>query len=131
MEKHKPHIVPKYVTHLFFILGLVSAIAFRAVIVFQHLEPAWIRPVWYIGVCGYMLFFYYRYRIARKRKKAIEDFNLVEKLKANACLTEEDRSVVLYLLGSIKASPEDKNYALIFIMSIMAIAADIVLASLK
>ncbi|MDX9714040.1 MAG: hypothetical protein RBT37_01280 [Dissulfurispiraceae bacterium] len=127
----KPDASPKYVVYLFFMLGLVSAIAFRIVIVFQHIEPAWIRPVWYIGVCGYVLFFYYRYRIAKKRKRAIQDFNLIEKLRANACLTEEDRSVVLYLLGSIKRSPEDKNYAVIFILSILAIAADLILYSLE
>ncbi|MBN2655056.1 MAG: hypothetical protein JXR79_08120 [Nitrospirae bacterium] len=131
MQKQKPHIVPKYITYLFFILGLISAVAFRAVIIIQHIEPAWIRPVWYLGACGYLFFFYYRYWIAKKRKKAVQDFNLIEKLKSNACLTDEDRDVVLYLLGSLKASPEDKNYAVIFAMSIFAIAADIALSFLK
>ncbi|MDO8746552.1 MAG: hypothetical protein Q7J70_02695 [Thermodesulfovibrionales bacterium] len=127
----RPHIMPKYVIYGFFVIGLISAIAFRAIIVFQHLEPSWVRPVWYAGIIGYIFFFLYRYRITKKRKKAIDDFQLIDKVKANACLTEEDREIVLYLLSSIKSSPEDLNYAIIFILSILAILADILLTLMK
>jgi hypothetical protein len=131
VEKGKPRIVPKYVISGFFALGLVSAIAFRGIIVLQQLEPSWVRPVWYIGTVGYLLFFLYRYWITKKRKKAVEDFRLIEKLKANACLAEEEREVVLYLLSSIKFSLEDINYAIIFVLSLIAIGADLFLMSLK
>ena len=127
----RPHIMPKYIIFGFFVIGLLSAIAFRAIIVFQHLEPSWVRPVWYAGIVGYIFFFLYRYRITKKRKKAIDDFELIDKVKANACLTEEDREIVLYLLSSIKSSPEDLNYAIIFILSILAILADILLTLMK
>ena len=127
----RPHILPKYIIYGFFVIGLISAIAFRAIIVFQHLEPSWVRPVWYAGIVGYIFFFLYRYRITKKRKKAIDDFQLIDKVKANACLTEEDREIVLYLLSSIKSSPEDLNYAIIFILSILAILADILLTLMK
>jgi hypothetical protein len=127
----RPHILPKYIIYGFFVIGLISAIAFRAIIVFQHLEPSWVRPAWYAGIVGYVFFFLYRYRITKKRKKAIDDFQLIDKVKANACLTEEDREIVLYLLSSIKSSPEDLNYAIIFILSILAILADILLSMMK
>lgn len=130
MEDSRPHIVPRYVTYAFFGLGLVSAVAFRAIIIFQHLEPRWVRPVWYVAVLGYIFFFYYRYRISHKRKRAIRDFGLIEKVRANACLSEEDRQIVLYLLSSVKVSPEDVNYAVIFALSLLAIAADIALSAL-
>jgi hypothetical protein len=128
MQEGRPHIVSRYVTYAFFTLGLVSAIAFRAIIVFQHLEPRWVRPVWYFAVVGYFFFFFYRYSISHKRKLAIRDFRLIEKVQANACLSEEDREVVLYLLSSIRVSPEDINYAIIFVLSVIAIAADIALS---
>jgi len=131
MEKPIPHTVPKYVIYAFFVLGLISAIAFRGIIIFQHLEPAWVRPVWYIGTIGYFFFFLYRYMITKKRKHAIEHYQLIEKLKANACLEEQDREVVLYLLSSLKFSLEDINYALIFLLSVLAIVADIVLTMMK
>ncbi len=72
-----------------------------------------------------MVFFLYRYYISEKRKKAVEKFRLIEKIKANACLTDEDREVVVYLLSSIRKSPENVNYFIIFLLSILAIIADI------
>jgi hypothetical protein len=131
MERHKPHTMPQYVIYAFFILGLISAIAFRGIIIFQHIEPSWVRPVWYVGTIGYFFFFLYRYMISKKRKHAIETFRLIEKLKANACLEDEDREVMLYLLSSIKFSLEDINYALIFILSVIAVGADLVLTAMK
>lgn len=131
VENAKPHIVPKYVIYAFFVLGLVSAIAFRGIIIFQHLEPTWVRPVWYTGTIGYFFFFLYRYMITKKRKHAIESYRLIEKLKANACLADEERDAVLYLLSSIRFSLEDINYAIIFILSIFAIVADIILTMMK
>jgi hypothetical protein len=131
MEQNKIHIVPTYIMYSFFILGLLSAIAFRSIIIFQHVEPPWVRPVWYIGTIGYFLFFLYRYNITKKRKKAVEDFQLIEKLKTNACLTENDREVVLYLLSSIKLSLEDINYAIIFLLSVVAVIADVILTFMK
>ncbi len=129
-KKNHPHTVPKYVIYGFFVLGLISAIAFRIIIIFQHINPAWVRPLWYAGVLGYLLFFLYRYSISKKRKRAVTDFELIEKVKANACLSEEDREVIIYLLSSIKKSLEDMNYYIIFILSILAIIVDIVLSFL-
>ncbi|MEC4675699.1 MAG: hypothetical protein VST72_02090 [Nitrospirota bacterium] len=131
MKNSTPHTAPKYIIYVFFVVGLLSAVAFRAIIVFQHIEPRWVRPVWYIGVVGYFIFFLYRYIITKKRKKAIEDFQLIEKVKANACLKEEDRDIVLFLLSSIRYSPEDINYAVIFILSVLAIIADLALTAIK
>ncbi len=130
MEKHKVHVVPKYVIYGFFTLGLLSAIAFRAIILFQRLEPSWVRPVWYIGTIGYFFFFLYRYTITKKRKRVIEQFQLMEKMKANASLADQDREVVLYLLSSIRFSLEDINYAIIFILSLIAVASDLVLSAI-
>ncbi len=125
MKERKPHTLPPSVIYAFFALGIISAVAFRAIIFFQRFDPFWVRPVWYIGTIGYMFFFFYRFYIAEKRKKTIERFQLIEKVKANACLTDEDREVVIYLLSSIKKSPENINYFVIFIFSVIAVAIDI------
>ncbi len=128
MTDKKPHTLPPSIIYCFFALGIISAIAFRAIIIFQRIEPSWVRPVWYVGVIGYMAFFLYRYYISEKRKKVIENFQLIEKVKANACLTDQDREVVLYLLSSIRKSPENVNYFIIFLLSILAIVVDIYFA---
>ncbi|HEB75620.1 MAG TPA: hypothetical protein ENJ04_04655 [Nitrospirae bacterium] len=130
MHTERPHIVPKYVIYGFFLLGLISAVAFRSLIIFQHVEPRWVRPVWYVGIIGYCFFFLYRYRISKKRKRTVDEFRLIEKLKSGDSLSDEDRKVLLYLLSSIKASLEDMNYAVIFLLSVAAIIADLVLSAL-
>jgi hypothetical protein len=122
-----PRIIPKPIIVSFFVLGLLSSLAFRAIILLQKLSPTWVRPVWYFGVIGYMLFFMYRYRISLRRKRTITQTNIIEKLRAGTSLSAEDREAALYLLNSIRKSPEDWNYLAIFVLSIAAIALDLLL----
>lgn len=122
-----PKIVPKPVIIAFFILGLLSSVAFRAIILFQKLSPGWVRPVWYFGVIGYMLFFMYRYGISLRRKRTIAQTNIIEKVRAGAALSPEDREAALYLLSSVQKSREDWNYLAIFVLSVVAVALDLLL----
>ena len=108
----------------FFLVGLLSSVAFRAIILLQKLSPAWVRPVWYFGVIGYMLFFMYRYGISARRKATIARTDIIEKLRSGANLSEADREAALYLLNSVQKSPEDWNYLAIFALSIVTIALD-------
>ena len=106
-------------------LGLATAVAFRAIIIFDHVQPAWVRPVWYFAVLGNFVFFYYRFRITEKRKKAVQAYQLIEKIESQAPLETEDREVIVYLLNSIRISPENINYFIIFVFSLLAIAIDL------
>jgi len=122
-----PKIIPKPVIFGFFLLGLLSSVAFRAIILLQKYEPAWVRPVWYFGVLGYMLFFMYRYYISQRRKHAIAHSDIIEKIRSGATLNNDEREAALYLLKSVRASQEDWNYLAIFVLSIVAIALDLLL----
>lgn len=108
-----------------FILGLLTATAIRSIIVLEHIQPGWVRPVWYFAVLGNFLFFYYRYQITEKRKKAVRDHHLIEKVEQMDSLSAEDREVMIYLLNSIKKSPEHLNYLIIFVFSLVAIGIDL------
>lgn len=116
---------PKYKIYAAFWLGLSTAIAIRALIVLDHVRPDWVRPVWYFAVLGNFLFFYYRYQISTKRKRAIRKHQLVEKITEKRELSDADREVISYVLNSIKTSPEHLNYLIIFFFSILAILLDI------
>jgi hypothetical protein len=122
-----PKIIPKPIIISFFLIGLFSSLAFRAIIIFQKLSPGWVRPVWYFGVIGYMLFFMYRYGISQRRKRTIAQTSIIEKLREGRGLSPEDREAALYLLNSIRKSPEDWNYLAIFVLSLAAIALDLLL----
>ena len=125
MQKRHPELSSRFMIYGAFSLGLATAIAVRALIVLDHVQPSWVRPVWYFAVLGNFLFFFYRYQITDKRKKAVKNHNLIEKLSARQELTEDDRLVLTYLLTSIKKSPEHLNYLIIFVFSIVAIAMDL------
>jgi hypothetical protein len=122
-----PKIVPKPVILGFFFVGLLSSVAFRAIILFQKFSPDWVRPVWYFGVIGYMIFFLYRYFISQRRKRAIAQTAIIEKIGAGSPLNAEDREAALYLLNSIRKSQEDWNYLAIFILSLVAVVLDLLL----
>lgn len=125
--KHAPHTLPPAVINLFFAIGLMSALSFRALMAIKDLQPQLFRPVWYLGIIGYILFFGFRYSITEKRKKAISEFNLVEKLKTGEELTSNDRQVVTYILSSLQKSRENLNYLFIFVTSAIAIFLDLLL----
>ncbi len=126
--KQKPRTVPKFIINLFFIIGIISAIAFRIIIVFENVARQWVRPIWYIGVIGYLIFFLYRYYISEKRRNAVRDFDLINKISNGQKLTEDEKEVSIYLLKSILKSKENINYLIIFILSFIVVAFDIILA---
>jgi len=119
-----PKIIPKPVIIGFFLLGVLSSVAFRLIIIFQKTNPGWVRPTWYFGVLGYMAFFIYRYYISLRRKRVVAESGIIEKLRSGAVLSAEDREAALYLLISIQKSREDWNYLAIFILSAAAMAID-------
>ena len=125
--KEVPKTLPGYVINIFFILGLLSAVTFRILIVFQHVKQEYFRPVWYCGIIGYTFFFLYRYIISEKRKKAIEDYGLIPKVRKGDELSDEDRAVVIYCLSSIRNSRENYNYLFIFALSAVAVFLDLAL----
>jgi len=124
MKNAPPALSPKYKIYGALVLGLSTAIAIRALIVLNHVKPAYVRPVWYFAVLGNFVFFYYRYQITEKRKRAIQDYQLIEKISKQQHLSDDDRDVLIYLLYSIKKSPEHINYLIIFVFSLLAIAID-------
>ena len=126
MENSPHSLSPRYKIYGAFWLGLLTAIAIRALIVLNHVNPYWVRPVWYFAVVGNFIFFFYRFQISSKRKRAIRDHRLIEKVSSNDILSDSDREVLTYLLTSIKTSPEHLNYLIIFFFSILAIALDLV-----
>lgn len=125
MAKSLHSLAPRYKIYGAFWLGLLTAIAIRALIVLNHVNPDWVRPVWYFAVVGNFVFFYYRFQISSKRKRAIRNHRLIEKISSGDTLSDSDREVLSYLLTSIKTSPEHLNYLIIFFFSVVAILLDI------
>lgn len=125
MADTTPTLAPRYIMYGALFTGLAASIAFRTLVVIEHIEPGWVRPVWYFAVLGNFFFFFYRFRISGKRKGAVRRHELQRKLAQGAALTDDDRAVLAYLLDSIQKSPENINYIIISIFSLLAIATDL------
>ncbi len=125
MNKFKA--LPKSIALSFFLIGLISAVSFRAIIIAQKVNPSYVRILWYTAVISNFIFFLYRYYISRKRKLAIGSTTLIEKLNQGKPLNDSEKKAVIYLLTSIERSRENLNYMSIFILSALAILIDIIL----
>ena len=123
-----PKAFPKPVAAVVFLIGLISAVSFRAIILVQYFSPLLVRALWYLAVITNFLFFLFRYHISRKRKRAINAPELIAKLEADQHLDTEEREAVAYLLTSIERSHENWNYLSIFILSALAILIDLMMS---
>jgi hypothetical protein len=120
--------LPLPVVYTFFTIGIFSALCFRLIILFQYYDAAYVRITWYIGIIGYLFFFFYRYLVSRKRKRIIKSYRLIEKLESGKTLDETEKKAVIYILSSINVSLENYNYNIIFLLSLFAIIFDLVLS---
>ncbi len=128
MKEQPPRTSPRWITHLVFVLGLLSCLAFRAIPVLDQLAAGWVRPVWYAGVLVTLVFFLYRSRISQRRRRTIRRFGLIGSLQRGESLSADQRRAARYLLDSLVESREVHNYYAIFILSGVAIALDQLLA---
>ncbi len=120
-----PSKYPSWVTWTAFGVGLTGAISLRLILVAKEYRPEMVRLLWYLGVCGNMLFFLFRAFITQRRRRLITTLYLQEKLKEERLLSPEDYHALRYLVGSLYTSKERWNYAVIFVFSIMAIVWDL------
>ncbi len=120
-----PSRYPAWVIYLSFAVGLTGAISLRLILIAKAYRPEFVRLLWYIGVCGNMLFFMFRAYITNRRRNLIATLRLQEKLRDEHSLCPQDYAALRYLVDSLYASKERWNYAIIFIFSILAIGWDV------
>ncbi|UKL13730.1 hypothetical protein [Dissulfurimicrobium hydrothermale] len=124
-----PAAFPAWVAWLAFSIGLTGAVFVRLILVAKAYWPDMIRPFWYIAILGNMIFFLFRAFITYRRKGLIARLNLLEKLQNKNSLCPQDYMALRYLITSLYTSKEMWNYAVIFILSILAIVWDLVFGS--
>jgi len=120
-----PHVLSPWITWAIFTLGLIAALSLRLILVAKAYRPELIRLLWYIGICGNMIFFFFRSYITYKRRRLITELDLISKLEQGAKLTQNEYAALKYLVKSLYTSKERWNYAVISIFSFAAIAWDL------
>jgi hypothetical protein len=112
---------------VYFWLGIMSALAFRLILIADHYNPLLGKAMFYLGVLGYMVFFAHRYRVSKRRLAVLEDLKLLEKLESGKELTEKDLEGLHYIIWSLSVSKERINYLIIFAFSVISIIISLLL----
>ena len=120
-----PSRFPGWVTWLAFAVGLTGAISLRLILIAKAYRPELVRLLWYVGVCGNMIFFMFRAFITHRRRHLIASLRLREKLREEDSLCPADYEALRYLVESLYVSKERWNYLIIFVCSVLAIAWDV------
>lgn len=127
-EIPQPH-SPRY-RNFFLWIGLIATIAYRVIIILEHVEGPWVKIMWYVGTIGFVLYFAHRYQITEIRSDLIRDRQLPDKIK-NSNLIADDRRALTYILGTLRSSKERWTYITIFVSSGLALLAGIYLDFLQ
>ena len=131
MEEIEPNPMPIRV--FFFLAGIIATLAYRAIIVINFFSPFLVQIFWYVGTIGFIIYFWHRYMVQRKRAKLVEKYDLVELAKETPGKTEDQGEALTYIVKTSLTSRSRWNSMFIFVTSILAllvgIALDLGLAS--
>jgi len=122
---------PKFVRLFFFWAGIIATIAYRIIIVLNWYSPLWVKVSWYIGTVGFILYFWHRFNVAKKRAKLIKDYGLIEAVDKIDCIDPQKKLALRYLVKTSLTSKSRWNSAIIFILSLLALFAGIFIDILK
>jgi hypothetical protein len=109
-----------FISWVFFVIGIISALAVRVVTLLSHLEPIYGNIAWYVGVLGFCLFFIYKFRAANRRIKVINHHSLQDKLNKQK-LDKSDIKIINQILCGLTSKKERINYFIIFFLSALAL----------
>lgn len=129
MEVIEPN--PKIVRLFFFWAGIIATVAYRIIIVLNWYSLLWVKVSWYIGTVGFVLYFWHRFNVAKKRAKLIKDYELIEAVDKIDCIDPQKKLALRYLVKTSLTSKSRWNSAIIFILSIVALFAGIFIDILK
>lgn len=104
-----PSRYPAWVAWAAFGVGLTGAISLRLILVAEEYRPELVRLLWYLGICGNMLFFMFRAFITNRRRRLIKTLELQTKLLNEDSFCSEDYQALRYLVSSLCASKEQAS----------------------
>lgn len=105
---------------LFFLVGIFATLAYRAIIILEHIDGPWLKITWYLGTIGFVIYFAHRFSVTEKRAKVITDYQLIEKID-QPNWSADDRTALRYVLSTLRSSKERWNYIMIFGSSAIAL----------
>jgi hypothetical protein len=125
--KKQVGVLPAWVIRLFFWMGLTAAVCVRLLAFISRYDEVAALWIWRFAMVCYTFFFGYRYWIGSRRRKTIQDYDLIASVEQAENMDQEHKDAALYILRSIMRSKELFNYAFIFCLSLLALLLDALL----
>ena len=111
---------------IYFVIGIVATVAYRIIIFLNFYDPMWVKVSWYIGTIGFIIYFWHRYDVSRKRAMLVAE-NDLEKAVRDSNLKGKQKSSVMYLVKTSRTSKSKINFVTIFGLSVAALIFGILL----
>ncbi len=115
----------KYISLIFFGLGLIGGIGFRIVLILNKIDPIYANISWYVASISYLFFYGYRLHIEGRRRKIITENELSEKILNNN-LTQDEKQKIKIILDSILVSKFNWNLIILLVLTIFSIIIQVV-----
>lgn len=125
MEEIEPN--PKPLRVFFFLSGIIATLAYRAIIVINFISPLLVQIFWYTGTVGFIIYFWHRYMVQRKRANLVEKYNLVDLAKRTPGENEKQGEALTYIVKTSLTSRSRWNSVFIFSTSVLALIIGIIL----
>lgn len=129
MENTQTQVVepsPKGIRIFYFLVGIIATIAYRIVVFLNIYSDLWVKIAWYIGTIGFVLYFWHRYNVAKKRAELVKKYSLIEAVDTST-IESTQKQALHYLVETSLTSKSRWNSGLIFLLSLLALAAGIIL----
>ena len=111
---------------IFFTLGLIGALGFRAVLLLNKIDYLYASIAWYIAIISHLFFYSYRMYIEKRRREIILRNRLREKIETNN-LNNEDKKKIKTILDSILVSKFNLNLVILVILTALALIIQIII----
>ena len=118
---------PKPIRLLFFWSGVIATLAYRVIIVLNFYSPLWVKIFWYIGTIGFIIYFWHRYDIQKKRAELVIDYKLIDAVEKNQYESQEQEKALKYIVQTSLTSKSRWNSAFICLLSILALVVGLVM----
>jgi len=112
---------PTSLRMFFFLAGIIATLAYRCIIVINFYSPFWVEVFWYTGTIGFIIYFWHRYTIQRKRASLVEKYNLIELAEKTPGENKDQGEALTYIVKTSLTSRSRWNSMFIFVTSVIAL----------
>lgn len=107
----------------FFVIGMIATIAYRVII---FAGEVWANVLWYVGTIGFVLYFWHRAEVDKKRANLVRENGLIDVVSDLKKIKKEQKQALIYLVKTSLTSKSRWNSLIIFWLSLLALGVGIV-----